>query len=756
MSSAVPQTVLDVIGLLQRHRAVACVDSSYQVEGGLCRVIAEVAVELPSRAKASGCSSTGVLAREPVIFEFGDEWPVSAPLIGLRKDFPLNLPHINSYTHGDYVRPCIYAGSLSELMHREGFDAIVDQTVEWLCKAAAGNLISATQGWEHTRRDETSGTVVFDADQLVSLLRQTGGHVRLPSLFRSLDGHKHVIVNNNPDAKEQVWYMVREHKDSLGHWTEGKTCTFLAGPPIDQATGTFPVFDTYEPETVKTFDDLKNRADHFDIDGNGLAKALNDFLRGSQKVGKSFSWSCGFHVVVILAVHRPLPLISAYGRSVELLPYIVHYTPLPRRDSLTLAKVEPAFHQQRVTPKVLREVSGTSDEVAGHPLVWLGLGSLGSKVALHMAKAGYGNHHFVDNDMFSPHNTARHGLMDAPDGILWPAKSYLMCNATRELGHTQSQAWYGDVRVILNSPKFFQEVVSDKSIVVDATASLSVFEAACKSVPLMEFAGRYARTAMLGEGKVCYLALEGPLRAARADDLIALLFERCRTDVALRRKINEGTRDIDQLFVGQNCSSSTTIMPDSRIARASASIAIQLECWLKRGLPSHGALLVGVEDDSGLGLSWTVTTAAPTLVLHTESDGGWEIRILPEAVHAIQRDVEKWRPNETGGALLGHIYPGRRCIVIGGLVDAPTDSKRTPSRFTLGAVGLEESLRQGHKDSLGHLHFVGTWHSHPSGGGHSSIDLRTLNNLAAGAQGLPAVSLVWTPTGFLCEIMTIK
>jgi len=680
---------------------------------------------------------------------------MSAPRIGLRKDFPVHFPHINPYTQGDYVRPCVYAGSLSELMHREGFDGIVDQTVEWLCKAAADNLISTTQGWEHTRRDDASGTVVFDADHLVSLLPQAGGYVRLPSLLRSFNGHKHIIVNNNPDAKEEIWYSAREHKDSLGNWTEGQTCTFLVGPPVDQATRTFPVFDTYEPEAVKKIDDLKARADHFGIDGNGLVKVLNAFLLGSQKVGNTFSWPCGFHVVVILSIHRPLPLISAYGRSVELLPYIVHYTPLPRRSSLALAKVEPAFHQQRVTPKVLRAVSGTSDEAAEHPLVWLGLGSLGSKVALHMAKAGFGKHHFVDNDMFSPHNTARHALMDAPDGILWPAKSHLMWKAAIELGHTQSRAWYEDVRVLLTSPKLFNEVVSDKSLVVDATASLSVFEAACSSEPLMQFASRYARTAMLGEGKVCYLALEGAGRAVRVDDLFALLFERCRTDVALRRRINGATRDIDQLFVGQNCSSSTTIMPDSRISRAAASVAVQLEYWLKDGLPSHGALVVGAEDDAGLGLSWTVTAAAPTLVLHTESHGGWEIRILPDVVHAIQRDVDKWRPNETGGALLGHIYPGRRCIVIGGLVDAPPDSKRTPSRFTLGVQGLEESLRQGHKDSLGHLHFVGTWHSHPGGGGHSSIDIRTLGNLAAGAQGLPAVSLVWTPTGFLCEAMTI-
>ncbi|CPH57068.1 ThiF family [Burkholderia pseudomallei] len=755
MSSAVPQSVLDVIGLLQRHRAVTRVNSPVQVEGGLYQVTVEVAVELPSRAKASGRSSTGVLAREVVIFEFGDGWPISAPRIGLRKDFPRNLPHINPYTEEDYVRPCVYAGSLSELMHREGFDALVDQTVEWLCKAAANNLISATQGWEPTRRDGACGTIVFDADRMADLLPRVGGFVRLPSTFRGINGHRHFVVDLNPDANKRVWYQVREHNDQFGVWTEGQTCAFLAGPSVDQATHAFPVYGVYEPETVKSFDDLRARADHFGIDGEGLLKILNAFFDGSQKSGKTFSWPSGFNAVVILAVHRPLPLISSYGRSVELLPYVVQHDPLPSKKSLNFAKVELALHQQGVTPKVLREVSGTPNDAAERPMVWLGLGSLGSKVALHMVKAGFGNHLFVDNDVLSPHNIARHGLMDVPDRILLPMKSYMMASAAFELGHTQSRALYEDALVLLKSSERFEQTVSEKSLIVDATASLGVLEAACTSALLAEFDGRYARTAMLGNGRVCYLALEGPARGTRVDDLMALLFDRCRADSTLREAINQGTRGVDHLFVGQNCSSSTTIMPDSIISRGAASVAVQLQRWLERGLPDQGTLLLGVEDAAALGLSWSVSTTEPTLVLHAESDGGWEIRVLSEVVRAIEHDVENWRPNETGGALLGHIYPGRRCIVIGGLVDAPPDSKRTPTRFTLGIEGLEESLRQAHKGSLGHLHFVGTWHSHPSGGGHSSIDLRTLGNLATGAEGLPAVSLVWTPTGFLCEVMTI-
>jgi hypothetical protein len=65
---------------------------------------------------------------------------------------------------------------------------------------------------------------------------------------------------------------------------------------------------------------------------------------------------------------------------------------------------------------------------------------------------------------------------------------------------------------------------------------------------------------------------------------------------------------------------------------------------------------------------------------------------------------------------------------------------------------LVQNLKLAHALSLGHLSFIGTWHSHPRGGGHSGIDRATLKKIAEDAGGRPAVSLVWTPTGLTCEV----
>ena len=68
------------------------------------------------------------------------------------------------------------------------------------------------------------------------------------------------------------------------------------------------------------------------------------------------------------------------------------------------------------------------------------------------------------------------------------------------------------------------------------------------------------------------------------------------------------------------------------------------------------------------------------------------------------------------------------------------------------ANGLAQALTEAHAASVGHLMFVGTWHSHPMGGNHSGIAKDTLRKIATDGRGLPAVSLVWTPQGLICAV----
>lgn len=175
----------------------------------------------------------------------------------------------------------------------------------------------------------------------------------------------------------------------------------------------------------------------------------------------------------------------------------------------------------------------------------------------------------------------------------------------------------------------------------------------------------------------------------------------------------------------------------------------QLEKWLAEGLPDAATLCFGKVDCGGISMDWNLLQLGATSVVEAPEYGGWTLRVLAPVAERIERESKAAGRFETGGILIGHIPPQSRSIIIAGVVDAPVDSVFTPQRFILGVEGRRGELIRAHEESLGHLHFVGTWHSHPMGGAHSSVDQASLKLVAELNEGAPVVSLVWTSAGLI-------
>ena len=199
---------------------------------------------------------------------------------------------------------------------------------------------------------------------------------------------------------------------------------------------------------------------------------------------------------------------------------------------------------------------------------------------------------------------------------------------------------------------------------------------------------------MYARGKVAYLFAEGVARAVTADDLRARLFELCRHDQLLRKLLGSDGSDATRIFVGDNCRSLTMPMTDSKVSRTASLVGRQLECWLAGELPTLGQLCVGLEDETGIGMSWFREELAPAVVLFPRDVHGWTVRVLASVANAIDTDAKHWGPSETGGAIIGHILQSTRTIIVAGLIDAPPDSVRSPSTFTLGTQGLVSALNR--------------------------------------------------------------
>src|SRR6266516_7514230 len=84
---------------------------------GLSAVIcADVSVGLPGRFVDDGVTASGIQSIESVTFEFNKDFPLKAPKIILREDFPRSFPHINPSQKE--VLPCIFSGDISELLQQ--------------------------------------------------------------------------------------------------------------------------------------------------------------------------------------------------------------------------------------------------------------------------------------------------------------------------------------------------------------------------------------------------------------------------------------------------------------------------------------------------------------------------------------------------------------------------------------------------------------------------------------------------------------
>lgn len=742
----------DALDQLKRHRGLSRVGNPIEVDGAV-RIEIDIPVELPSRSRPSGISATGVRAIETCTLVFPTGWPLCAPRPYLRADFPLDLPHINPHRAGQLVSPCVFEGSLDELLHRFSLDAIVDQVIEWLGNAAAGTLIDLAQGWEPTRRDACPSTVVFSAEQVGAAAPEDGAILTTIAGYATVEGGLYAYVSRALEAQPALVFEQALQGEPRGKWASGRCATFVARAPI--VDGHPHVAATYRPETAVDPDSLLARAAELGIDREALAQALGDYYRRSILDPRQDprGWAKGLYAIVILVVQRPASLVGVPGRSIEVLPYVVHYELDPKSPFERNASVQPAFHAHALSPELLARASGHPLAAMKPKVVLLGCGSLGSKLGLHLGRGGFGNLTFVDNEAMSPHNLARHALVDEMSALLPPNKADHMKAAFANLSHAEVRAVNVDaVSVLTDAVRFTDVVPEDAALILDATASLQVLAAASKSAPLAGHTGRIARAALYGQGRCAVLMLEGPGRGARVDDLASLLFEHCRAHPLIRAAIAGNASEPTRIFVGDNCRSLTSPMSDAVVSRSAAPMAIQVERWLIDGLPPSGQLCIGVADATGLGMTWATIAVQSATVIPVAEDGGWEVRVLPAAAAAIEADACHWGKLETGGALIGRASYECRIITITGLVDAPPDSVRAEDRFILGTSGLVSALRDAHAEALGHLMFIGTWHSHPRGGPHSGLDRATLRAIAEDAGGLPAVSLVWTPTGLRCAV----
>jgi hypothetical protein len=675
------------------HNAFYNVSEITEVDTGKKAIItATVSVNLPSKFISAGITDIGVGNKEYVEFVFPESFPLKAPVIYLRDDFPKSFPHINPSLNR--VKPCIYEGDLSELLQQsEWMYGILNQLVDWLEKAASDDLLNYEQGWEPMRDDYHIGWMPYEIDDVLSAYKKL----------------------NNPFLDRDVYYEKRNGKiltDSLCNPNKVKKAHALYAI-------TPGVVDYYVPNTITNLGHLYEYAKSIGI--QDLKEQIEKIDLANIDEDKLF---------IVLSVKRPVNIIGT-DSHVEFLNFAINKSKHRKKKGRELKRTLPECkvgmmsHVSDRSPALLRRISGTNTRLNEKKNIALvGCGSLGSKIGMHLARNGNGPFLCIDDDIFMPHNNARHALT-----MTWAQnKAELVALSMISIGRIYAEPDKGNV---------FDTDFGNSRVIIDTTASFSVrnFLMSRSNLPPIISCGLY------NKGRCGLLVSENRDKTNRLTEIWGYLYYKALEDAEIQRTLFSS--ELENVRIGQSCSSQTMTVDDARISLMASTMSIKIQQSLEMNLAENAEIMF-MKYNENYSLNSKTFPVPDFIEIQSEDEREWKTFISKPLIDRMRDLMRNKAPNETGGALLGSVFLYPKKIVITGIIKAPSDSIESPNLFVLGVDGLEKRIKETEKKTNGKVTYLGTWHSHPYGGKASQIDNRTYERLLFVRNYEPTVCLVIT------------
>lgn len=729
--------------LIEAHPSVERVTADRIEDSDVVLAVVDIRTELPNAWRAAGVSPSGVRAIEPVTFLFTAGYPLGAPGIRLRPDFDRSHPHIQPLRDGGRPEPCLVAGSPREVLRVRGMGGLLEQLVDWLDKAAMAQLIDPQHGWEPVRRDGIDDVIVSDATWLTGLPTREGGCSVFPAWY---------YVSRGATLSTYRIGLPRAATVPLGprfagewqfapigdHGRTGNTHALVAWSG-KLPTGRPFIADRYLPETVTTVDELLSRAGEL-----GCREFLEPKLGILQSRISASKLRDGQPVAVLLLARRPFDVIGA-ASPIEICPYVVELRGGEALASGSGKPVRTAMHREEISPELLRRAAG-DDGQALRPWSLVGCGSIGSKLAIHLARSGRGPAAVIDDGNMQPHNFARYATLPSDNKVesFWSIpKAYYLAEALATLMQPTVPHVVDVVAHAFDERSISSLVASDSFAVVNTTGSAGVREALV--LPgIAETRPRVVEACMLGIGSVGLMSVEGPAANPSATDLICEVYRMIHADLALRGEVFNTTAE--EIAIGQGCSAVTMPLSDGRLSSFAAPMAEHVRRLQRDGLPEAGEVLIGTLAQDGLNQTWLRKRIAPRILV---GDGSASVvRLSPDVDETIRREVAARPGSETGGILVGRYSDVANVFHVVGTLSAPPDSKFSREEFVLGTEGLRPMLEDLIEGSGGALYALGTWHNHLVPSGPSRRDVKTAALLSI-SQYFPLLMLIQTPAGYV-------
>ena len=686
-------------------------------------------IEMPFAWSAKGRSPNGVRRQETITVRFPSDYPWSSPRFYLRDDFDRALPHLQPGPASLPPEPCLVYGSLDEYFLEVGLLALVEQLREWLSRAAKGVLINPLQGWEPVIRNDFAGDYIADASYLRGLVNNRGGSRVLQTRYVRIGPTKAELGQEaglfgqifskkcQLNLKTRPALLTAETLDRDTHAHAGNSVTFVVWPGKGRS-GSPIVASEYFPETIENLGDLLARAKELHCEKN-----LSELLSHIDRIYASKALDYPVPITIVFCVRRPFHLIGM-ASNIELIPYAFDLRLTKGRPALlkqTQIPVMPVAQKDAINRELLQRATGES---AIAPVVMLGCGSVGSKIALHLARSGTQIRSVIDKSWFRPHNLARHGLLETD----FTKKSDALAMALRRLDQ-EPESFAEEILLALSDKKTKNKLIPKQTgYVIDSTASLSV-RSKLSSITTPSKLTRFASVALFGQGHGAYLMIEGERRSPTLDDVTVEYYRRIAQNSDLRGIATAADGELQHVATGQGCGSMTMPMSDARASAMSAMLAEHIVS-ASQSQQASGQLIVGLHKTEADTISWSrFAIDAPIEVMFPGLEG-WSFRIAGRVLDTIREEISQYKDVETGGVLIGRANDRLRTISVVDVLPAPPDSQRSATGFVLGTECAKQQIDDYHQRSGRTLYDVGTWHSHLADQPPSPRDQATAKALA--------------------------
>jgi hypothetical protein len=699
-------------------------------------------VSLPTNGAVNGLD---IRANEPMLIKLSlEDYPNFVPFIlSDRKDFPKDqLSHLYFTEPEEPARLCLVRGNPYEWFANAKLFDLLDVAGQWLYKAATGKLNGDGNEFDPTRLE---GNV-------------RGRHVYKYNILNDVASNDRRIIPDYPMAifvaglyftkASRVYYKTLRPVPLIALETTTKVVTeFYAKEKNDSANSPSPIFsflfwhpdnkveELYLTSLPKNYGQLKL---FFSIRGISLIKTLTALEQQGTLI------KCG--VPIIYAMKRPLKMIG-YNGYYEFFNFLLTM-PTGGVDALTDdAPVSIQGHTEPFSPELAATVAGRSSDQA---TLFVGAGSLGSKLIFHDARSGNFNVGAVDNDDLEQHNLVRHELFA---GHVGSNKAKAIIAEIRQFYPVDNT---DNLKAFDKSLVLMDEEFEEYRYLIDSTASAQVSNyLTLKNLPPKL---TYVKSEIVHSGQLGLLYAEGENRNPRIDDLSAVACFKATEDVWLKEwRAHDVLQTKENLNVGLGCSSATVVMPDDLISFHASTFSLFINEHIKRESPSDGLIYLSAYKSSKEGsyIASREYRISPFEILKCKAGSGWQLRLMVGITQKLINLCNQHAPIETGGVLVGMANYKTKVIHVFDIITEPQDSKGTCVGFIRGIKGLPEEIDHIKNVTGNMIGYIGEWHSHPMNLKRLSTrdqetiaDLKKLNS----AIPIPTCAVIVTPDEVLAFV----